>query len=75
MNLQYISDTKGQTTGVFIPIEEWNALIKKYKEIEKDTLDIPDWQKELVLNRLGDYNNSDNGLDFDCTLDAIEKDI
>lgn len=29
MNLQYIKDSQGKPTGVFIPIEEWEALEKK----------------------------------------------
>ncbi len=45
MNLQYISDSEGQTTGVFIPIDEWNYLKSKYKEIEKEEITIPDWHK------------------------------
>jgi len=31
MNLQYISDYTGKTTGVFIPIQEWEALKIKFK--------------------------------------------
>jgi hypothetical protein len=37
MNLQYISDSTGKTTGVFIPIEDWEKLqsqIFDIKEIE-----------------------------------------
>jgi len=34
MSLQFISDSMGQTTGVFIPINEWNELKDKYKGIE-----------------------------------------
>lgn len=74
MNLQYISDTKGQTTGVFIPIEEWNALINKYKEIELEISNEPDWQKEIVIKRLADYDQKlDTALDFDKAMDDIEK--
>jgi len=37
MNLQYISDSSGKTTGVFIPINEWynqkqKGLGKKFTE-------------------------------------------
>jgi hypothetical protein len=39
MNLQYISDSKGQTAGVFIPIKEWNELKNKYKGIEFEEID------------------------------------
>jgi hypothetical protein len=76
MNLQYISDSKGQTTGVFIPINEWNELKRKYKNIEREDIHIPEWHKDLVRQRLDDYNkNPDSGLDFDDALDGIEKDL
>ncbi len=31
MRLQIIEDSKGKTTGVFIPINDWNKLKKQYK--------------------------------------------
>ncbi len=45
MNLQYISDNKGRKTGVFIPIDNWEYLKYKYKEIEqeeKDSFEVPE---------------------------------
>ena len=44
MNLQYLSDNKGNTTGVFIPIHDWQYLKNKYKELEQEedeTFEIP----------------------------------
>jgi hypothetical protein len=38
MQLQYISDHKGNTISVVIPIQDWEILKRKYKEIE-DELD------------------------------------
>jgi hypothetical protein len=74
MNLQYISDNKGKTTGVFIPISEWNELKSKYKDIEK--IDIPNWQVEEVRKRLQDYKaNPEEALDFDTVMDDIDKDL
>ena len=74
MNLQYISDSKGQTTGVFIPIKEWNALISKYKGIEQQEMDIPAWQMDVVRERLAGYEkNPDQALDFDDAMDEIES--
>lgn len=76
MNLQYISDSKGQTTGVFIPINEWNDLKNKYKDIEQEEVSVPDWHKEVVLKRLEDYRqNPDSAIDFDTAMDDIEKDL
>ena len=58
MSLQYISDNKGQTTGVFIPIEEWNNLKNKFKGIEAEELDIPSWQLAELDNRVKDYRKN-----------------
>ncbi len=76
MNLQYISDSKGQTTGVFIPINEWNELKKKYKEIEKEETNVPSWHIELVEKRIRDFRiNPDSALDFDTSIVEIEKEL
>ena len=76
MNLQYISDSKGQTTGVFIPINEWNDLKNKYKNIEQEEVNIPEWHKDLVRQRLNDYKkNPDSTMDFDAAMDDIEKEL
>jgi hypothetical protein len=76
MNLQYISDSKGQTTGVFIPINEWNDLQRRYKGIEQEYSDIPLWHKDLVRQRLDSYQKSpDSSMDFDAAMDEIEKDL
>lgn len=77
MNLQYISDNKGKTTGVFIPINDWKYLKNKYKEIEqeeKDTFEVPEWQKEIVRQRLKNYHdNPDKVLDWDNVQKEIEE--
>ena len=76
MKLQYISDNKGKTTGVFIPIQDWGYMKKKYDEIEqeeKNAFEIPEWQKEIVRQRLKDYkNNPDNVLEWTDIQKEIE---
>jgi hypothetical protein len=58
MNLQYIADKSGHTTAVQIqiPIEEWDQLKKKYKELEEEenaaASVIPDWQIKLGKEEL-----------------------
>ncbi|MDW3211657.1 MAG: hypothetical protein R8N23_17445 [Reichenbachiella sp.] len=52
MSLQYITDDKGQTTGVYIPIQEWDNLKAKYEGIEEDAYIVPEWQKEIVRERI-----------------------
>ena len=72
MNLQYISDSEDKTTGVFIPIAEWNALKSQYNGIEEPN--IPEWQVKEVQRRMDEYRkNPDQAMDFNTALDDIEK--
>lgn len=73
MSLQYITDDKGQTTGVFIPIQQWNDIKSRYKDIEQD---IPNWHQEIIDQRMKDYQeNPDQAMDFDLAMDEIEDDL
>lgn len=47
MSLQFITDSDGKTTGVFIPINEWNKLKNKYEDIDQSV----DWYDELTLEQ------------------------
>jgi len=47
MKLQVIQDGKGKPTGVYIPINEWKALKKQYKELEE--LEYEEPTKEQIL--------------------------
>lgn len=38
MKTQIIEDRNGMPTGVFIPIEDWENIKRKYPEIDKWTL-------------------------------------
>lgn len=74
MNLQYITDGNGQTTGVFIPIQEWNDLKSKFRNIEQEGSNIPEWHKEIVRRRMELFKNDPSqALDFDTAIDDIEK--
>jgi len=74
MNLQFISDSKGETTGVFIPIQEWNLLKKKYEGIEQEEINIPAWQQNEVNERMEEYKRDPSkGLDFDSAMDDIAR--
>lgn len=76
MNLQYISDSKGQTAGVFIPIKEWNELKNKYKGIEIEEIDIPEWHKDIVRKRMDEYEKNPLIVsDFDIAMTEIEKNL
>ena len=48
----------------------------KYKGIEQEDMDIPDWHKDIVRQRLEDYQKQpDSALDFDDVMDEIEKEL
>lgn len=75
MNLQFIADSQGKVTGVYIPINEWNALKTQYIGIEDEAAaQVPDWQRVLVEGRLQAYDTGDiKPLDFDSAMDSLEK--
>ncbi len=79
MNLQYISDKNGITTSVIIPIQDWEELKRKYSELEEEEnqmIDIPDWHKGIIDQRLAEKeNNPDSMIDFDQAIDDIEKQL
>lgn len=78
MILQFIHDNKGNTTGVFISIEEWQSLKTKYADLQKEEaeniVELATWQKQIIDERLNDYyKNTADVSDFDKTIDDIEK--
>lgn len=50
MRLQIIQDSKGNATGVYIPINEWAALKKQYRDLE--ALEYEEPTKEQILQEL-----------------------
>ena len=73
MNVQYITDDEGKTTGVFIPISDWNSLKSKYGEINEENI-IPESHKEVVRNRLMEFhNNPGMGLNYDEEMDDLKS--
>ncbi len=45
-----IQDNKGKATSVFIPIKEWKALKKQYKNLEEHEYEEP--SKKQLINEL-----------------------
>jgi hypothetical protein len=52
MKLQVLNDNFGNQTGVFVPIEDWNLIKKNYPDIETLEQELPQWEKDLIDNRL-----------------------
>ncbi len=80
MSLQFIHDNRGNTTGVFIPIEEWQDLKTKYTDLQieedQNNIELTSWQKDILDERLDDYYKNPNDVeDFDTTIANIRKRI
>jgi hypothetical protein len=80
MTLQFIHDNRGNTTGVFIPIEEWQDLKIKYSDLQNEeaqnSIELTSWQKDILDQRLDDYyKNPNDVIDFDTTIANIRKRI
>jgi hypothetical protein len=80
MTLQFIYDNRGNTTGVFISIEEWQTLKTKYAGLQKEEaenkIELVSWQKQVIDERLSDYyKNPMDVADFDSTLDDVEQNL
>jgi len=78
MILQFIYDNKGNTTSVFIPIEERQSLKTKYTNLKKEEapnlVELAPWQKQIIDKRLSNYyKNSADVAHFDKTINDIEK--
>ncbi|HEY8784412.1 MAG TPA: addiction module protein [Mucilaginibacter sp.] len=58
MNVQYLSDEKGQITAVQVPIKKWEMIKTKYPEVGHIDSQLPQWQKNLIDARLADLKNN-----------------
>ncbi len=68
MSLQYLQDNNGNTTAVVVPIEEWNRFTEKYKDLEE----LPQWQKNIIDQRLDLIKNHPEEL---VPLDDFMKEL
>lgn len=76
MRTQIIQDHNGLPTGVFIPIEDWENMKKKYPDIDKINEDVPQWQKDILDKRLNDYrNNPDSFKPIEELFDALDREL
>ena len=80
MTFQFIHDNRGNTTGVFIPIEEWQSLKTKYTDLQREEaenmVELAPWQKQIIDERLSDYyKNSTDVADFDKTIEKKKKSL
>lgn len=76
MSVQFITDNSGKTTGVFIPIEQWIKIKEKFKDMENEELEIPQWHKDELDKRMDDYKaNPGQVIDADKALEDINNSL
>ncbi|MEA3444884.1 MAG: hypothetical protein U9R19_09200 [Bacteroidota bacterium] len=82
MNLQYIVDNQGVKKGVFIPMQDWEAIKEKInglEAVEKELMTknlsdhIPDEHKVIVSKRIEKYKNSPESYLSEEKLEAMIK--
>jgi hypothetical protein len=65
MNVQYIADSQGMTTGVFIPIQEWTKIKENY-HLPEDDFELSSAHKKELDHRIEHYlSNPSDLLDWD----------
>jgi len=68
INPQYTFDIIGNPVGVFLPIEDWNAIAEELH------LELPQWQKDLIDTRLKLYkSNPDDTLNWATSASQFDK--
>jgi hypothetical protein len=76
MRTQIIQDHNGLPTGVFIPMEDWENIKKSYPDIEEISNDIPDWQKEIISERLESMAKNPKRIKpIQGLFDALDKKV
>jgi len=76
MSLQYLSDESGHVVAVQLPIEEWEQLKNKYPDLEAPAYSIPDWQKQLIDDRLEMISqNPDSISPIDSLIEELDRNI
>lgn len=76
MNLQILHDSNGNNSGVYIPPQDWSLIKQQYPDIEEISNDIPQWQKELLTERLETIaNNPESVKPIQGLFDALNKKV
>lgn len=57
MNVQYVSDKKGQIVAVQLPIKEWERIKDKYPNVDHIDEKLPKWHKDVIDDRLNAIQN------------------
>lgn len=62
MDVQYVSNEKGQVVAVQLPIKEWKRIKNKYPNVDHIDEKLPKWHKDLIDARLDAIQNDPNKI-------------
>ena len=76
MKLQVLQDNFGNQTGVYVPIEDWTLIKNNYPDIENLDKELPQWEIDLIDNRLEAITKNPERLKpIDTLLDELRRKI
>ena len=76
MKLQVLQDNFGNQTGVYVPIEDWTLIKNNYPDIENLDKELPQWEIDLIDNRLEAITKNPERLKLiDTLLDELRRKI
>ena len=58
MKLQVLQDNLGNEMGIYLPMEDWTLIKSNYPDIETVGQDLPQWEKDLIDERLNDIQSN-----------------
>ena len=76
MKLQVLKDNFGNQTGVYVSMEDWNLIINNYPDIENLEKEIPQWEKDLIDERLNSISKNQYRLKpINSLFDELKREI
>ncbi|MBS1623003.1 MAG: addiction module component CHP02574 family protein [Bacteroidetes bacterium] len=75
MKLQVLQDESGKPTGVFVPMSDWDLIKTSYPDIESVDKDVPQWEQDLIDQRLTMAQNPDAVKPIGGLLDELRRKI
>ena len=76
MNFQVIQDNNGNNSGIFITLQDWTLIKQQYPDIEEISNDIPQWQKDILNDRLATIaKNPERVKPIQGLFDALDKKV
>jgi hypothetical protein len=74
MKLSVLTDNAGKQTSVVIPMEDWMLIKRDYPDIEDITTEMPQWEKDLIDQRLDAIAQNPQRIQSgDALLDELKR--